>query len=127
MDPAVVLTALAELAPAGPRAGPMLDATGGRALQWLDEPDRAEGSRAVDRLAAMDVLHHDERLLRRGWAFVLGTTDVEGTRRTVRLPLLSEPVRMRRVRARYRIEPAGDLELTSLVADRELAAPPPGG
>jgi hypothetical protein len=122
MDPAVVLTALAELAPAGPHAGAVLDATGGRALQWLAEPDQTEGSRAVDRLAAMDVLHHDERLLRRGWAFVLGTTDVDGASRTVRLPLLSEPVRMRRVRVGYRIESAGDLEVSSLVADRDLAA-----
>lgn len=122
MEPAAVLTALAELAPAGPRREQRLDATGGRAMQWLLKPDHTGKHRAVERLAAVDVLHRDERLLRRGWAWILGKAEVDGARRTVRLPLLSQPVRMRKTLGGYRIASAGDLEMTSLVTDRALAA-----
>lgn len=122
MDPATVLTALAELTPANHRRDWRLDATGGRSLVWLANPARARSSRAAKRLAAMDVLHRDERLLRRGWVFLLGIAQADGRKRKVRLPLLSEPVRMRRVRGGYRIVSAGDLELTPLVSDREIAA-----
>jgi hypothetical protein len=122
MDTAAVLTALAELAPAGPRREQSLDAVGGRAMQWLVNPDHTGRHRAVERLAAMDVLHRDERLLRRGWAWVLGKAEVDGARRTVRLPLLSEPVRMRKTPTGYWIRSAGDLEFTPLVTDRGLAA-----
>ncbi|MGH3680384.1 MAG: AAA family ATPase, partial [Natronosporangium sp.] len=76
----------------------------------------------LNRLAAVDVLHRDERLLRRGWGFLIGVTQVDGSRRRVRLPLLSEPVRLRQAGRGYRIEPAGDLELTPLVEVPELAA-----
>lgn len=122
METAAVLTALAELAPAGPRRGESLDATGGRAMQWLLDPGYTGKHRAVERLAAMDVLHRDERLLRRGWAWIVGKAEVDGARRTVRLPLLSEPVRMRKTLGGYRISSAGDLEVTSFVTDRALAA-----
>lgn len=122
MEIAAVLTALAELAPAGPRREESLDATGGRAMQWLLNPGYTGKHRAVERLAAMDVLHRDERLLRRGWAWIIGKAEVDGARRTVRLPLLSEPVRMRKTLGGYRISSAGDLEVTSFVTDRALAA-----
>jgi hypothetical protein len=116
-----VLAALAELAPAGGER--VLDVTrGGTPLAWLDDPERARRGRAVDRLAALDALHHDERILRRGWGFVVGTTEVDGARRRVRLPLLTQPVRLERGVRGYRVVPAGDLELTPLVADRNLAA-----
>jgi hypothetical protein len=113
MRPTQILAALADLAPASGER--VLDVTrGGQPLVWLPEPDRATRSRAVDRLAALDALHRDERMLRRGWAFVVG--------RSVRLPLLVQPVRLERVIRGYRVVAAGDLELTPLVEDRELAA-----
>jgi AAA domain len=119
MDPGKVLTALAELAPAGGER--VLDVTGQSRPVWLDDPDRPSGSKALERLYARDILHHEERLLRRGWGWVLGHAKVAGARRTVRLPLASEPVRVQRNLLGYRVVPAGDLEMTPLVADRQLA------
>jgi hypothetical protein len=116
MDPAAVFTALAELAPAASTS--VLDAVGDQQLVWLVQPHTVPPSYA-ERLAAVDVLHRDERLLRRGWGFLLGSTEVDGARRRVRLPLLTEPIRLKRSGA---VVPAGDLELTSLVEDRDLAA-----
>jgi hypothetical protein len=121
MEPATVLAALADLAPAG--AERILDVSGtGRPLVWLPEPDRGPRGARLDRLAALDALHRDERILRRGLAFVVGGADLDGGRRKVRLPLLAQPVRLERGRRGYRVVPAGDLELTTLVEDRELAA-----
>ncbi|HEY2673459.1 MAG TPA: ATP-binding protein [Rugosimonospora sp.] len=120
MQPRQILTALAELAPApGERVFDVCRA--GQTLQWLPDPDRAGRSRGIDRLAAMDALSRDERILRRGWAFVVGSMEVDGVRRTVRLPLLTQPVRLERGLRGYRVVPAGDLELTALVEDRALA------
>lgn len=65
MHPATIFTVLADLAPAGRER--VFDATGGRALLWLADPDRAPRTRTAGRLAATDALHHDERVLRRGW------------------------------------------------------------
>lgn len=120
MRPGQILTALADLPPApGER---VLDVTrGGQPLVWLTEPERAPRSRAVDRLAALDALRREERILRRGWGFVLGSMTVDGIRRRVRLPLLTEPVRLERGLGRYRVVPAGDLQLTPLVADAAVA------
>lgn len=121
MDAATILAALADLAPAG--AERTFDVSGaGRPLIWLPEPDRGPRGAGLDRLAALDALHHDERILRRGLAFVVGGADFDGTRRRVRVPLLAQPVRLDRTRRGYRAVPAGDLELTSLIEDRELAA-----
>jgi hypothetical protein len=117
--PAKLLTALAELAPAGGER--TLDVTGQSQPVWLDAPDRPSGSKAVQRLYARDMLHREERLLRRGWGFVIGHAEVEGARRRVRLPLASEPVRLQRTLGGFRVVPAGDLEMTPLVADRVLA------
>jgi hypothetical protein len=120
-DVSTVLTALAELAPAGPER--VLDVIrGGTPLAWLEDAWRPAARPAIDRLAALDALHRDERLLRRGWGFVIGTTESDGTRRRVRVPLLTEPVRLERTLGRYRVVRGGDLELTPLVADRDLAA-----
>jgi hypothetical protein len=118
MDPVAALTALAELAPTG--RDRVLDATGGKALVWLQEP-HSVARHDAGHLAAIDVLHRDERLLRRGWGFLLGTIEIGGDRRKVRLPLLTEPIRLRDS-GRMEIVSAGDLELTPLVEDRELAA-----
>ncbi|GAA0733558.1 AAA family ATPase [Dactylosporangium roseum] len=121
MEPSRVLAALADLAPAG-RERTLDVAKGDQPLVWLDDPDRAPKQRAVDRLAALDLLHRDERILRRGWAWLLGVAEVDGTVRKLRLPLVAEPIRLERVGRAYRIVPAGDLELTPLVTDRDLAA-----
>ncbi|MGW9194530.1 AAA domain-containing protein [Micromonospora chersina] len=121
MEAARILTALADLAPAG--AERTFDVSGaGRPLIWLPEPDRGPRGTRLDRLAALDALHRDERILRRGLAFVVGGADLDGGRRRVRVPLLAQPVRLDRTRRGYRIVPAGDLELTSLIEDRDLAA-----
>ncbi|WP_229791790.1 AAA family ATPase, partial [Micromonospora fulviviridis] len=121
MEAARILTALAELAPAG--AERTFDVSGaGRPLIWLPEPDRGPRGTRLDRLAALDALHRDERILRRGLAFVVGGADLDGGRRRVRVPLLAQPARLDRTRRGYRIVPAGDLELTSLIEDRDLAA-----
>ncbi|MFC0032837.1 AAA domain-containing protein [Micromonospora chaiyaphumensis] len=121
METATILTALADLAPAG--AERTFDVSGaGRPLIWLPEPDRGPRGTRLDRLAALDALHRDERILRRGLAFVVGGADLDGARRRVRVPLLAQPVRLDRTRRGYRIVPAGDLELTSLIEDRDLAA-----
>ncbi|MEV6692032.1 AAA domain-containing protein [Micromonospora sp. NPDC051196] len=121
MDAAVILTALADLAPAGGER--VLDVAGGnRPLVWLPEPDRGPLNAQLDRLAAQDALHREERILRRGLAFLVGGADIDGVRRRVRLPLLAQPVRLERGRRGYRVVPAGDLEMTSLIEDRDLAA-----
>ncbi|MFI5909991.1 DEAD/DEAH box helicase [Dactylosporangium sp. NPDC051541] len=124
MEPSRVLAALADLAPAG--RDRVLDvAKGAPAPLRLTDPDRVPAGAAAQRLAALDSLHREERLLRRGWAWLTGTAEVDGVSRAVRLPLLYEPVRLEgsgtRLRG-YRVTPAGDLEITPLIADRELAA-----
>ncbi|MDG4797200.1 AAA family ATPase [Micromonospora sp. WMMD1082] len=121
MHAAAILTALADLAPAG--AERIFDVSGtGRPLVWLSEPDRGPRGARLDRLAALDALHRDERILRRGLVFLVGGADVDGARRRIRLPLLAQPVRLERHRRGYWVEPAGDLELTPLIEDRDLAA-----
>jgi hypothetical protein len=122
VQPERILAALADLAPAGGER--VLDvARGGQPLVWLPEPDRAPRNRAVDRLAALDALRREERILRRGLGFVVGGTEIDGARKVVRLPLLAQPVRLDRGLRGYRIVPAGDLELTGLVEDRDSGAP----
>ncbi|MBY8870363.1 AAA family ATPase [Micromonospora sp. PLK6-60] len=121
MQPATILSALADLAPAG--AERVFDVSGpGRPLVWLPAPDRAPRDARLDRLAALDTLHRDERILRRGLAFVVGGVDTDAGRRRVRTPLLTQPVRLERTLRGYRVVPAGDLELTALIADRALAS-----
>ncbi len=122
-DIARVLGALADLAP-GP-SGPVLDVVRSE-HHWVDGADvtmtgpRTMGSGwGVTRLAAIDALHRDERLLRLGAYFLWGTANG----RKVRLPLASLPVRLSDVDRRgYRIVPAGDLELTPLITDDAVAS-----
>ncbi|GAA3286474.1 hypothetical protein GCM10020218_048470 [Dactylosporangium vinaceum] len=124
MEPSRVLAALADLAPAG--RDRVLDvAKGAPAPLRLSDPERVPAGKAAQRLAALDSLHREERILRRGWAWLTGTAEVDGAARTVRLPLLYEPVRLEGSGSRlrgYRVTPAGDLEVTPLITDRELAA-----
>ncbi|GAA2497169.1 DEAD/DEAH box helicase [Winogradskya humida] len=116
-----VLSVLAELAPAG--GDRVHDVTrGGQPLVWLDDAERAPRNADSDRLAAVDALHREERVLRRAWGFIAGQTEIDGVRRKVRVPLLTQPVRIERGLTGYRVVPAGDAEITPLVEDRELAA-----
>jgi hypothetical protein len=119
-----ILRALADLAP-GPR-GVELDVSRAATspVLWLADRDRrlSTADRTVARLAALDRLRAHERLLRYGWAFVYGEADRDGARKAVRLPLLSMPVRLAGRSRALRVEPAGDVELTALIADRSAAA-----
>lgn len=120
MDPRKILVALADLAPA--RSELVLDvARAGQPFAWLADPERAPHGRVGDRFAGLDALHREERVLRRGWGWVLGRAEIGGTLRRVRVPLVSQPVRIERG-LRNRLLPAGDLEITPLLADRALAA-----
>lgn len=70
---------------------------------------------AVQRLAAFDALHREDRLLRLGWAFLCGPAEVEGKRRRVCLPLVSRPVRLDHAGGRrYGLHPAGDVAVYPL-------------
>src|SRR5690606_34483502 len=93
-------------------------------------------NRDADRLAALDLLHRDERILRRAWGMVVGTIPgdteavggdgvpargragdggaAQGPRR-VRLPLVVEPVRLERTMRGYRVIAVGDLEFTPFI------------
>ncbi|BCJ45955.1 hypothetical protein GCM10010168_49030 [Actinoplanes ianthinogenes] len=121
MLPPTVLAVLAELAPAaGERT---LDVTrGSQPLVWLESAEKAPRQAAVERLAALDALHREERILHRGWGFLAGRAEIDGKPRKIRVPLLSQPVHLERSLLAYKVVPAGDVEVTPLVADRELAA-----
>ncbi|GIF04229.1 hypothetical protein Asi03nite_17670 [Actinoplanes siamensis] len=121
MQPRTVLAVLAELAPAA--AERTLDVTrGSQALVWLQAAEKAPRQAAVERLAALDTLHREERILHRGWGFLAGRIEVEGKPRKIRVPLLSQPVHLERSLLAYKVVPAGDVEVTPLVTDRDLAA-----
>ncbi|GAA2881659.1 hypothetical protein GCM10010443_51040 [Actinoplanes cyaneus] len=121
MQPRSVLEVLAELAPAA--AERTLDVTrGSQPLVWLETAEKAPRQVAVERLAALDALHREERILHRGWGFLAGRIEIEGKPRKIRMPLLTQPVRLERSLLAYRVVPAGDVEVTSLVTDRDLAA-----
>ncbi|WP_430790892.1 DEAD/DEAH box helicase [Actinoplanes sp. G11-F43] len=122
MGPADVLAVLADLAPAG-TGDRGLDVTrGGQPLVWLTDAEKAPRRAETDRLAALDALHREERILHRGWGFLAGQTDVDGTSRKIRAPLLTQPARLERTLTGYRVVAAGDVAITPLVGDRDLAA-----
>ncbi len=120
MLPSTVLAVLAELAPAG--ADRVLDVSRGQPLVWLDDPERLGRGKDANRLAAIGALHAEERPVRRGWGFLAGRTEIDGKPRKIRVPLLSQPVRLERGLLGFRVVPAGDVEITPLVSDRRLAA-----
>src|SRR5262249_39881976 len=74
------------------------------------------------RLAALDTLHAHERLIREGWVFVVGTKEIDGERRKVCTPLLSQPVRVHESLFGLTAAPSGDREITPLVAHPGRAA-----
>ncbi|MEU8815468.1 ATP-binding protein [Actinoplanes sp. NPDC048796] len=116
-----VLAALAELAPAG--GDRVLDVTrGGLPFVWLDAAHKAPRKAEVNRLAAVGALHKEERPLRVGWGFLAGRAEVDGKLTKIRVPLLSQPVQLVRGLTGYTVAPAGDLEITPLIGDRDLAA-----
>lgn len=85
-------------------------------------PVRAAGidRKLGERLAAIDQIRPEQRSLRVGWLFVAGReTTQDGRRRRVFHPLLSLPVRVDRTPGfgGARLVPAGDVELSELVAD----------
>jgi hypothetical protein len=121
MRPSTVLSVLAALAPAA--AERTLDVTrGSQGLAWIPNAERAPRKTAVDRLAKLDALHREERILHVGWGFLAGSTLIDGRLRKVRLPLLSRPVHLDRSIFGYQVVPAGDLQVTPLIEDRGLAA-----
>src|SRR2546430_7225400 len=94
MDPQAVVSALADLAPVG--GAPVYDVTrGGGRLVWLPrEADRVPRGPATNRLAGLDTLHREARILRLGWGFLIGAVPVRDAVRKVCLPLMSQPVRL---------------------------------
>ncbi|GID33341.1 DEAD/DEAH box helicase [Paractinoplanes brasiliensis] len=120
MLPSRVLEVLAELAPANNDRE--LDVSRGGPLVWLDDAEKVGRTKQANRLAAIGALHREERPLRRGWGFLVGRTEIDGKLRKIRVPLLSQPVRLERGLLGYRVVPAGDIEITPLIADRTLAA-----
>src|SRR5690349_17598546 len=121
MQPRTVLAVLAELAPAAAERS-LAVTRGSQALVWLETAERGRREKPVERRAALDALHREERILHRGWGFLAGSVEIEGKPRKIRLPLLSQPVHHDRSLLAYKVVPAGDMQVTPLVADRELAA-----
>lgn len=143
-DTSAILRAFADLTPTAERSG--LDVTAGRhplvwlglrsalVARWSDEfpiigaerlqPDmsmRVGRDQRLERLAAIDALHEHERLLREGWVYLVGSTEIDGERRRVCHPLISRPVLLRRSFGSYTVLPAGDLEMTPLIGDSDIA------
>jgi hypothetical protein len=149
MDLAALLRAFGDLAPRGRR--PTLDVTRDGPFLWRgaasttlerhgppsDPAARATGEPLMApvpadpqmrRLAALDALHHDERLLREGFAWLCGPIELDGKEERVLLPLVAAPVRVASTPARplgplgrFAIAPAGDREVLALVTDPDVA------
>ncbi len=70
----------------------------------------------IERLAAFDALHQEDRLLRVGWAFLVGPAQIDGQRRRVCLPLVSRPVRLHHgIGLTYAYHVAGDTAVFPLI------------
>lgn len=81
--------------------------------------DRAAKA-TLKRLAALDALHREERMLRLGWVWVVGTLELDDEVRQLRHPLVSLPVRCEAVSNPVLVA-AGDVELSPLVPDHLVA------
>ncbi|MDZ7732649.1 MAG: AAA family ATPase [Acidimicrobiia bacterium] len=133
---ATTLRAFADLTPTEPRRA--LDVGGSGPVYWLpynrsllvqgaaaSESPLLRDDVVLDRLAALDTLHRHERLLREGWVFLTGKAEIDGRSVEINLPLLSQPVRLRRhfgAFGAYSLEAAGDREILSLIDNKEVAA-----
>jgi hypothetical protein len=138
VGPATILAYLAELAAAPAAearvagAPAALDVTqGGEAPVWLGtaltlplRPGETTipASPALHRLAALDALQPTEPVLRHGWVVVTGTIEVDDRPTTLCLPLMSQPVHVRRWPGGMRVAATAAPELTPLVADPDVAA-----
>lgn len=130
MELPAVLRAYAALAPE-PRA-PAVDVTDAGPLLWRGTATPALAGAAVTvpgdatarRLAGLDELHHDERLLREGWLFACGPWRDGEVERRVCLPLLAAPVRLtsRGLLGGFAVQQAGDRAVLPLVGDPSAAA-----
>ncbi|NKE59491.1 AAA family ATPase [Lentzea sp. PSKA42] len=77
-----------------------------------------QGRDQVRHLAAFDALHQEDRLLRLGWAFLVGPAQIGGQRRRVCLPLVSRPVRLHHsMGLTYAFHVAGDAGVFPLIDD----------
>ena len=129
-----VLHALADLSPAAEQRTPAL-AVPTEWFRWLPlsavgllqppvvgndrVPTVGIDRRFAERLAAVDQIRPGQRSLRMGWLFVAGRTSTGGGRSyRVFHPLVTIPVRVNRMLGT--LVPAGDAEVSELVADREL-------
>lgn len=104
-DPAAILRMFASLEP--PERAPTYDVTANGPFLWLRTRwslilsgheafanDPLPRHDRLQRLASIDALHRDERLLREGFVFLCGPTEIGGSTVRVCLPLLSQPVRI---------------------------------
>ncbi len=149
-----VLRAYARLAPA-PRADDLVVATGDDLVlfngpigtELLSPPPSnpdlyappvrmigLDDGPGLGRLASVDALHRDERLLRLCWMFLVGTVHLDGEPRRIVQPLLLRPVRLVRrtglgrvaaslsngVGGPFQLEVVGDPYVNPLVTDRDL-------
>ncbi len=84
---------------------------------------RKHDQEQLRRLAAFDVLHQEDRLLRISWAFLVGPAEIGGQRRRVCLPLVSRPVRLHHgLGSTYAFHVAGDVGVFPLIEDWGKAA-----
>jgi hypothetical protein len=137
-DPATILRAFADLAPAGSRVSYDV-LRDGEPFLWLGTKDgplvvqlgESEGDvgrrrepadvATLERLAALDALHANERLVREGWVFLCGRATIDDQARQLCLPLVSVPVRVHAPPESPSVVRAGDRELLPLVSDMSRA------
>jgi hypothetical protein len=134
MEPAAILRAFANLTSTG--TPPLIDVTASdQPLAWLGVRHslfvgqsggpapvpmvQLPPSSALDRLALLDVLHRQEHLLREGWVFLCGTVDLDGTPRSVCVPILSRPVRLTTQSIGHALMATGDAELLRMIGDHD--------
>ncbi len=129
--PQTVLRYLSELAPTGRVTTDVVHRTSEFAhlgwrpgLIWARSAQRLSVKKSDDmrRLAALDVLHSAERLLRIGWLFVVGTVQLGGKPARFCLPLLSVPVRITDGGFQYRVVHDGDVEMPEDFFDEDARA-----
>lgn len=78
--------------------------------------------RTVRRLAAIDALHEHERLLRSGWVWIVGRTQVDGRDRKVCVPVITRSVTLQRGFTSSGVIHRGDLEMSVLIDDASVRA-----
>lgn len=130
VDASAILRAFADVTPKREREG--LDVTSAGPFLWLGtrvsflrEEASVPPGVDVSRLASIDALHANDRLLREGWVFLAGRATIDGKEVRICTPLLWQPVRVRRQafgRQGFTLSAAGDVHLTSLVDDPRRAA-----